>query len=348
MNATSALAAVKMHGAENTFVVLDARAQASPPPIVRAGRDALAALAKMLCAPAGPMDGADGILVIGDAAPATAHGSAVHEVAVHGDAAGSARKRPAIAEMQIFNADGSEAEMCGNGVRCVARYLRERGAGGAFTIATLAGPIGVEIVRDAPFAVRLDMGPVRFPRGLRAERFRALGTTWTYYDVSLGNPHAVVFVDDREGVDTTGVGGAGIAGELDARDACSASDAIDVKSEIAAVANRSSAFDAIDLAALGRTIQGDPRFPAGTNLHLATTIEPNHFRVRHYERGVGLTRACGTGAVAVAAAAIAVRGALSSIAVDVPGGRLDVAWRSGENAYLTGPAETMFARTLAL
>ena len=260
---------VKMHGTENVFVLVDER----PPRF-----EHYDLLARLLCDSAGPMEGADGVLVVRDA-------------------------RDAAARMDVFNADGSQAEMCGNGVRCVARYLAERGAGDAFAIATLAGPIGVRVVSRDPFEATVDIGPVRFPHDAEEECFDALGRTWRFYDVSLGNPHAVVFVDD---------------------------------------------VFAIDLPALGEAAQRLARFPAGTNLHLATRLDAATLRVRHFERGVGLTQACGTGAVACAAAALVVRAGTSPTTVHVPGGTLQVAWRPGESARLTGGAETLFARTLSL
>ena len=261
---------VKMHGTENVFVLLDER-----PPRFERYDD----VARKLCAPDGELGGADGILVVRDA-PGFA------------------------AAMWIFNADGSEAEMCGNGVRCVARYLNERGAGESFAIETLAGPIGAEIVSPPPaFAVRVDIGPVRFPGNGALETIEALGHTWSFYDVSLGNPHVVIFCDD---------------------------------------------VDAIDLVGLGEALQRHPRFPQGTNVHLACVLDADTLRVRHFERGVGPTQACGTGVVACAAAAIATRGVGSPTKVFVPGGTLFVAWTPDENARLTGPAETMFARTIEI
>jgi len=269
VNAATSLHVVKMHGAENTFAVIDER------PATFARYDDLA---RELCAPGGELGGADGLLVLRDA-PGVA------------------------AEMLVINADGSEAEMCGNGVRCIARYLADRGASDAFTIATAAGPIATTVVSRAPhFEARVDVGRVGFPGDARPEILTALGTAWTFYDVSLGNPHAVVFVDDAA---------------------------------------------AVDLSALGAAFNAHPRFARGTNLHLVQTLDPATLRVRHYERGVGLTRACGTGAVACAAAAIRIRGATSPVTVQVPGGTLVVGWRAGERATLTGPAEPLFERTLA-
>jgi diaminopimelate epimerase len=257
-----AVSVVKMHGAQNVFALIDER----PPRF-----QTYAELARTLCAKDGPIGGADGLLAV-----LTSPGYA--------------------AEMRIFNADGSEAEMCGNGVRCVARYLAERGAGSAFTVSTLAGPIGVTVTAPAPdFQACVDVGLVTFPSALREERVGLAGAR-AFYSVSVGNPHAVFFVDD------TG---------------------------------------AIDLEALGAQL------PA-TNVHVARVVNDRTLSVRHFERGVGLTRACGTGAVACAAAATVVRGARSPVAVEVPGGTLTVEWQPGQTARLTGPAETLYERTLSL
>ncbi len=272
MPALRSLDVVKMHGAENAFVVIDER----PPSFARYDD-----LGRALCSPAGGLGGADGLLVVRDA-PGFA------------------------AEMLVVNADGSDAEMCGNGVRCVARYLAERGAGDAFSIATLAGPIGVEILARAPaFSVRVDIGPVTFPHDLRAEVLvDERGKSWTFYDVSLGNPHAVIFCDDPA---------------------------------------------AVDLVALGEAFSRSPRFPHGTNVHVVRIgADANALDVRHFERGVGLTQACGTGAVACAAAAISLHGLHSPVTVRVPGGTLAVDWAPGETARLTGGAEISFARSIEI
>ncbi len=272
MTEAPAAVGLKMHGANNTFVLVDERPRAV---------DDYAALARAVCAPEGTFGGADGLLVVGDA---------------RGDAA-------ALAEMRIFNADGSEPEMCGNGVRCVARYLADRGAPDTFTIATLAGPIATEIVARAPFEARIDVGPVSFANDGIEESLHALGRTWNFVAVSLGNPHAVIFTRDPY---------------------------------------------AIDLEALGHAFQRDPRFPYGVNVHVARIVvgEAATLDVRHFERGVGLTQACGTGAVACAAVAIAAHDLSSPVTVHVPGGTLRVAWQPGMSAQLTGPAEPLFARPL--
>jgi diaminopimelate epimerase len=260
---------VKMHGARNAFILIDER----PARLSEYGK-----IAQKVCAFDGGLSGADGLLVVRDAA---------------GHAA----------EMRIFNADGSEAEMCGNGIRCVALYLAERGAPDSFTIATAAGPIGVNIVSRDPFEARVDIGPVSFPGSALEETAAAPGGPWKFYDVSVGNPHAVLFVDN---------------------------------------------VAPVDLATLGVTLNWLERFPNGTNVHVVQIVDARAINVRHYERGVGLTEACGTGAVASAAAAIAIRGVESPVTVNVPGGTLRVEWAPGETARLTGPAETMFERTIVL
>ena len=266
------LTVTKMHGTHNDFIVVDER----PPRLSE-----YPSLARRFCVRAGEL-GADGILVL-SAPPA-------------GNAA--------LATMRIFNADGSEAEMCGNGVRCVARYLAERGAGDRFTIETLAGPIAAEILSRAPeFVVRVDVGAPEFPHGGEPETVEAAGETWTYRSVSLGNPHIVVFVDD---------------------------------------------VAAIDVARIGAALATHAHFPGGTNVHFMQSLGRSDLAVRHYERGVGITQACGTGAVASAIAAILAGTAQSPLTVRVPGGTLTVAWRRGASATLSGPAETVFERTIEL
>jgi len=266
VNALHAVRVVKMHGAENSFVVLDER----PPRF-----DAYGELARALCSPSGELGGADGLLVVRDHAEFSA-------------------------EMQIYNADGSRAEMCGNGIRCVARYLAERGAGDALTLATLAGPIGATILARDPYEIRVDMGLVDFANGARPEHLECEDGPWTFYDVSVGNPHAVVFVPD---------------------------------------------VAAIDLERLGASFNRHARFEHGTNVHVVQIIDAATLRVRHFERGVGLTQACGTGAVACAAVAIGERGFASPVQLDVPGGKLTVEWSPGERATLIGDAVVEFSST---
>lgn len=202
--------------------------------------------------------------------------------------------------MRMFNPDGSEAEMCGNGIRCVARYLEERHEGDRFVVETLAGPIGARVVETSPYEVETKMGiPVVGEKG----EVEVAGRRWEYVSISVGNPHVVIFVDD---------------------------------------------LNAIDLARVGAAIETHPKFPGGTNVHFVTVAGRSKLRVLHWERGAGATRACGTGIVACATAAVR-EGLIGPPAtVVVPGGTLRVAWdRTGE-AMLTGPVEHTGARDLVV
>ncbi len=257
----------KMHGTHNAFVVIDERVT----PLESKGD-----IAQRLC----KVFDVDGVLAIG----------------------GPPAQSGAFASMQIYNADGSEAEMCGNGMRCIAQYLGERGAPERFVVATAAGPIGVEILeRGATYRVRVDVGVPDVIDDGREATIEASGRIWTYRSVSLGNPHIVIIVDDVASVD--------------------------VESDGAALATH-------------------PEFSKGTNVHFLQKIDAHQIRVRHYERGVGITQSCGTGAVASAVAAIVAGLVESPVTVLVPGGTLTVEWERGASAALAGPSEKIFARVL--
>lgn len=276
MSAPQALAnvrALKVNGAGNAFYLIDDR---PPLPLDRAR------LAALACAQPGSL-AADGVLFVQPPPPGGA----------------------AVATMRIFNADGSEAQTCGNGLRCVARYLWERdGRGRAFSIATAAGLVAAVVEPGPPFRARVDMGEPQIVERLQAgATIAAAGTTWRYAQVWTGNPHAVVFVDDVAGV---------------------------------------------DLDRAGAAIARDARFPEGANVHFTAVAGPHALTVLHYERGVGPTQACGSGAVAAAVAAIDCGAVSSPVTVRVPGGELTVAWKPGESATLEGPAEFEFERELSL
>jgi diaminopimelate epimerase len=243
-----------MHGARNDFVIVDRR---------RDERVDLARFAQWACDRRAGI-GADGVIAIESS-------------------------KAAVAGMRTINADGSEAEMCGNGVRCAARWLDEAGEGAGITFETEAGLISTEVVsRGAEYAVRVAMGRPSITRLTKDD------DEWF---VDLGNPHVVL-----------------------------------VRSSI----------DDVDLESIAQEIQTDWRFTNGTNVHLAELRDRRSMRVAHWERGVGLTMACGTGAVACAAVAIANGTATSPVEVFVPGGRLVVEWDGTGNAYLTGPAVRVF------
>jgi len=245
----------KMHGARNDFIVVDARTQ-------RFG-DA-SSFARRACDRREGI-GADGLILL------------------EPSSIGSVR-------MRILNADGSEAEMCGNGIRCAARWLDEAGEGDRLDFETEAGIVRTEILaREPEYLVRVAMGKPN------VGTITFDGSTEDF--VEIGNPHVILVRRDVEGV---------------------------------------------DLERFAQRFQDDSRFPNGTNVHVAAKAGPNSLRVRHWERGAGLTPACGTGAVACAAVAIRRQIAKSPVEVLVPGGRLAVDWNGADAASLTGPAVRVF------
>jgi len=250
----------KMHGARNDFVVIDTRES----PVADA-----AALAVRLCDRHAGI-GADGLLLVG------------------GPSSG------ADVAMRVINPDGSEAEMCGNGIRCVARFLDERGEGGEHDVATSAGVIRTSVVeRGESYRVRVDMGIPRVVEGTPP-----IGDAVV---VDTGNPHIVIFRD-------------------------SLSD--------------------IDLSLLGSTLQRHSAFENGVNVHVVTIHDQTHLAMRHYERGAGLTMACGTGAVAAVAAARFLGRVKPNVDVRVPGGDLRVEIDASGRAFMTGPAVHVFDTTV--
>jgi len=206
----------------------------------------------------------------------------------------------ATVRMRMFNPDGGEAEMCGNGIRCLARYLEENGEGADCIVQTAAGPISARVLSKSPYSVQTVMGT---PRVGEERELEAAGVRWRYVPVSVGNPHAVVFVDDVR---------------------------------------------AIDLRRAGPAISTHPDFPNGTNAHFVQVVDSSTLEVVHWERGAGETRACGTGIVASAAAAMRYRGVVAPVTVRVPGGVLRVEWDGMGPALLTGPVEHTGARELVV
>ena len=200
--------------------------------------------------------------------------------------------------MRIFNADGSEAMMCGNASRCIGKYVYERGLSSATTIRllTLSGVKTLHLHVDDGIvkAVTVNM---QEPKTENAAQFiprRGL-TQGTF--VSMGNPHYVIFTENV--------------------------DLIEEK---------------------GRLLEQHPAFPERCNIEFAAPLPtPGHFRVRVWERGSGITQACGTGACATAVAACLTgrSGRQSQIVMD--GGTLNIEWReSDNNVYMTGPAAFVF------
>jgi len=215
--------------------------------------------------------------------------------------------------MRMFNADGSEAQMCGNGVRCVAKYAHDHGhtAANPMRVETAAGikTIDLQLGPDGKVATAtVDMGkpildPERIPVLTRQARAvdvtmktssRALQMTC----VSMGNPHAVFFVDD---------------------------------------------VASVPLEKLGPEIENNPIFPERVNVHFVQVHSPAEVTVRTWERGSGITLACGTGASAVCVAGVQTHRTARKILAHLPGGDLRLEWRAAdEHVLMTGPATEVF------
>jgi diaminopimelate epimerase len=262
----------KMHGLGNDFIIFDAPSTGAPPAdVIRRLADRFTGI------------GFDQALML---EPARRPGTAVF--------------------YRIFNADGREAEQCGNGARCIARHLAERG-GSARGELVLDSPGGLVQAKVDGERVSVTMGIPDFnPAALP---FEASGEAYVYPlavgaseveigAVSVGNPHAVI--------------------------------------RVPAVADA-------PVARLGPAIENHPRFPKRTNVGFMEVVDRGHIRLRVHERGTGETRACGTGACA--AVAVGRRHGLLDevVQVDLPGGRLDIQWKGpGEPIWMTGPAESAF------
>ena len=260
---------VKAQGLGNDFVVLDALRDpppADPPAFARLACDRRLGV------------GGDGLLLLdrGDAAPF---------------------------RMRMWNPDGSESEMCGNGLRCAAALLRERGyaPGESVAIETGAGVLRARFVGEG---VAVEMGTARLARGEIGmagppdESFVEAdldGRTATA--VSMGNPHLVLFVP---------------------------------------------AVDAVDLEGEGSLLERHPLFPSRTNVHFAQVLAPGRVRVRVWERGAGATLACGTGACAVAVAGVETGRLAPDVVVELPGGPLSVRVDAARRVVMTGEARIVF------
>ncbi len=208
-------------------------------------------------------------------------------------------------KMRIFNADGSEVEMCGNGIRCLAKYIWDRGISGKdeLSVETAAGVIRPVKAGDM---VRVDMGePVlearKIPVNLDGlvKNFPLIidGKEFKITCVSMGNPHAVIFVGDVDG---------------------------------------------FDVKRYGPAIETHELFPKRTNVEFIQTIGPEGLKMRVWERGAGETMACGTGACAAAVAANLNGLAGKKVTVGLLGGELSVEWAGDNHVYMTGPAEEVF------
>jgi diaminopimelate epimerase len=214
--------------------------------------------------------------------------------------------------MRIFNSDGSEPEMCGNGIRCMAKFIAELegkiDTEVTYKIHTLAGTMVPEVLADGQ--VQVDMGEPRLtaaeiPTSLAMVDDKVVdrsievdGKAWSVTCVSMGNPHCMTFVEDVQ---------------------------------------------AIPLETIGPKFEHHPVFPQRTNTEFVQVIRPDYLRMRVWERGAGITLACGTGACATVVAGVLTGKSDRACTVELPGGCLHIDWSQVDNRiYMTGPAELVF------
>ena len=217
-------------------------------------------------------------------------------------------------EMAMYNADGSRGEMCGNGIRCVAKYVYDFGLTDKteITVETLAGvkTLQLEVADHKVTLVRVDMGspildaakvPVTFPeKQMINEPMEVDGKIYPVTCISMGNPHCVTFMDQ------------------------------DIRQ--------------LDLEKIGPKFENHETFPKRTNTEFANVIDKTHIRMRVWERGSGETLACGTGACATAVAAILNGLTEDTVELELLGGKLIISYdRTEDKVYMTGPATVVFS-----
>ncbi|AHF07660.1 diaminopimelate epimerase [Desulfitobacterium metallireducens] len=217
----------------------------------------------------------------------------------------------ADARMRIFNLDGSEPEMCGNGIRCFARYIFDQGyiKKNTIQVETLAGILTLQLTLEGEkvTGVRVDMGEPILKPGLIpvlaqgepvvGAKLEVEGQEFEYTAVSMGNPHCVIFVDD---------------------------------------------YKNLDFEHLGPAIEKHPLFPRKTNVEFIRVDSRGEITMKVWERGAGPTLACGTGACASTVAAILNGKIERKVTVHLPGGDLFIEWGEDNRVYMTGPATYVF------
>ena len=219
-------------------------------------------------------------------------------------------------KMRMFNADGSEAEMCGNGIRCVGKFVYDKGLTDKTTlkIETLAGikTLNLNIKNGKVETVRVDMGePILTPNEIpvisdekivKNLKLKVEDKDFTFTCVSMGNPHAITIVDETE---------------------------------------------KFNVEKYGKVIEVDKAFPKKINVEFAQIIDKNNIKMRVWERGAGETLACGTGACATAVACNLNKLTDRKVNVERLGGTLNIEWSKEDNhVYMTGPAVTVFEGTI--
>lgn len=225
------------------------------------------------------------------------------------------RSEIADAKMRIFNADGSEAQMCGNATRCVGKYLYEKGIVKKDTISveTLSGIkyLSLSVENGIVSSVRVDMGyavfapdkiPVLTPAEAIQQRMTVSGKDYRFTAVSMGNPHSVIYLDE---------------------------------------------IDTLPLEAIGPYFENHELFPERTNTEFVKILSPDHLKMRVWERGSGETYACGTGACAVVAASVknGISPSGTKVKVSLRGGDLIIECMDDYRIYMTGPAAISYEGT---
>jgi diaminopimelate epimerase len=275
---------VKMHGAGNDFVLVDLL---SPQSSIQNAVEDWGELSKQVCDRHFGI-GSDGLLLV-------------------------LPSELADARMRMFNPDGSESASCGNGIRCLGRYVRDRYGLGApdLRVETGAGLTTINVRQDG--LVTVDMGRPIFnaaeiPTAIIGDD--ALDVTLSVDGeripvscVSMGNPHAITFVE-------LGV------------------------------------LDSYPLETVGPKVEHHPLFPQRTNFEVCEVLAPDHMRVRVWERGAGITLACGTGACATAVSGAMTGRIQPPVRIDLPGGQLEINWNKEGTVLMTGPAEYVFSGSL--
>ena len=269
----------KMHGLGNDYIVIDNRDQ-------KIGDKHAAELAKRLCERRFSV-GADGLLLVCN--------STIADV-----------------KMRIFNADGSEAEMCGNGIRCFSKYCYENGTAkmDEFSVETLSGVkhVWLTVKGDEVQTVKVDMGAPNWERASLPmvgegtcinENLEVDGEPYKVTCLSMGNPHCVTFVDN---------------------------------------------VDEFPVDYVGPIIENHKAFPKRTNVGFVQVLNRNELKVRVWERGCGETLACGTGTCAAVAVANKLGKVGNKVTVHVLGGDLQV--EAGKSLFLIGAAEKVYEGTL--
>jgi diaminopimelate epimerase len=212
-------------------------------------------------------------------------------------------------KMRMFNADGSEAEMCGNGIRCVGKYVYDFGLTNKtnITIETKAGVkrLGLNANNGKVSTVTVDMGepildmkkiPVN-PNNGKFVELKVLDKDFIFTPVSMGNPHAITFINN---------------------------------------------IDSFDIDKYGKIVESDSHFPNKTNVEFIEIIDRNHIKMRVYERGTGETLACGTGACASVVASVLNNLTDRTVNVKLLGGSLNINYNEDGHVYMTGEATTVF------